>query len=185
MKKLIIFSLLSLPLFLAVTQVNAQRLDRANSVKVDRVQKADQVRPANATRLADRCEAVAEKIGNHVERYQNNTDKHQTRYDRIVARLNALVVRLQEAGIDTVELEVAISNFEQKLILFEAVTADYLAHLAEVQGLACSETEGEFRSALTHLKEHGQEVRLSAQDLKAYWQETLRPLITSLLSNNN
>ena len=131
-----------------------------------------------------RCDVIENRIAVQVARYENNAQKHTARYERMIARLNALVARLQADDVDTTELEAAIAVLDEKIQLFAHNAASYIESLRATQDFACGESEGDFREALAESRSLLQILRENAVDIRTYWQETLRPLITELVSTD-
>ena len=185
--------LLSLSLvFLAGTAVGAQTTDRPARTQplrpeaIEALEIRQEERQAQRQQWLDqRCDVLENHLSVQINRYQNNADKHTARYERMVARLNALVARLQADGVDTTKLEAAIGVFTEKVQLFAHNAASYVESLKATQGFACGESEGDFRNVLVESRSLLQILRENVLEIRTYWQETLRPLITQLVSTDS
>jgi exonuclease VII small subunit len=179
---LLSFSLFLLAAFpvLAKSTVQTVRMDSENASPTGLQQRQDR----SAQWMEQRCEVIEKRIEVQVARYESNAQQHTARYERMMARLNALVERLQADSVDTTELEAAIVVLDEKIQLFAHNAASYVESLRATQGFACGESEGDFREALTESRSLLQILRENVLDIRTYWQETLRPLITALVSTD-
>jgi hypothetical protein len=152
-------------------------LDGARTVRAEQAN-TQELRQANAEQ---RCQTIQNRFDVQVARYTNNTEKHTARYERMLTRLEALVVRLQTADIDTTGLEASIAVLEGKVDQFVSDANAFIAALGLAQETACDDSETNLLGQVVETRSLLQILREDVLDIRNYWQQTLRPLITSLV----
>lgn len=163
--------------------------DRTKRIEAYRQRVTDALSQAEERRIAGLCVAAQAVVG----RLQTNLDtvieNRRSRYAVVADKLNELVRKLQAAEVDTTELEAVIAELDALAdTVVEAVT-EYQTTLTDLAEMDCEADPSGFKAALSAAREQRAEIITSAQGVRSYFVDTIKPLLQTireqLVASNN
>jgi hypothetical protein len=127
-----------------------------------------------------RCQTITERVDLKVTRYTDNRTEHVQLYKNLVTRITNLLTKAADSGYDTTKLKADLTVLNDKIKNFDKVHADYITKLGATKSFACGNSEGEFLQALKEAKDSLLTVREAVLDIKAFFQNTIKPDVLAL-----
>jgi chromosome segregation ATPase len=136
--------------------------------------------PLTEDQASKKCETLTSKIQQRLGMYTKNKAKHLERYSGVEKRLTAMVAKLETRGMDVAKLKTDLATFKEKTAKLETTYADYISLLSSTEQYACGQSQGQFITQLNQARTQLQAVHTQAQELRHFFQNTLRPDIQAL-----
>lgn len=180
---IVILTLLLLPIFSSTSyaQVNAVNtrapMQNREGVK-ERV--AENLQEKRDDIKGNLCERATTGINNKINRFNTNREDHITRYTRLITRLEEIAVSLNNKGYDTVDLEEKTAILNDMIEDYIASYDDFVIELDDSTDLACGESDGAFRDALSSIKDSWNDLQQMRQDIRSYYSTEIRGAIKDL-----
>lgn len=166
------------PLLAAVPTPTINRTDEVRMEKID--QRKEQMTAEKEKRVAERCTAAAERSKKVLTHYAENYPKHVEAYKKTDEHVANVITRAKAQGKDTSELETVQKTLAGKVTLLDQQVAAVIAQINVAQGLACGDSQGQFVSEMKKARELTQTAFKTLQEIRAYYQQAVRPAIKRL-----
>jgi len=167
------------------TQVKTSREDQLKlrtqelQTKTANLQNA---REKEATRAAQRCEQIGQKIDTALSNYQNNRTSQINLYQAMAEKIQQILLKLQQNGIDVSTLQSDLQLFNVKIQQLNTDASAAMAQLQVAKQYECGNSQGQFMTQLGKARTLMQTVEKDAQDVRQFFQSKIRPDIETLRS---
>jgi hypothetical protein len=143
---------------------------------VPRQAAADVVMPTEKPRIeAKRCTMAKGRITNMTDTMRAVSERRATVYANMREKAVARVAVLKQKGYDTKKLEADLKTVNNQVEEYRAKATSLYAALAKAQDVACSDSEGDFKSALADARSQLKEVREAAQTIHKTFRTSVIP----------
>ena len=129
-----------------------------------------------------RCEAIEKKVNARFEKFLNNRQNHVNAYYKIDERLGNIIYELSEKGFDTSELEQALLTLQTLIADYRYLAGIFAEQLSILPEIDCTNPDGEYKKALTSLKNSHQEMVAKRKEIRAFYASDIRDAIKELRS---
>lgn len=126
------------------------------------------------------CETVEEAIDSTLTYFKSQYLDHNNTYQSLLLNLSTLNSKAEVLGYDTeeltdnlIELETLIESFTENFDTFEQ-------QMTRTRNLACSQNETLYIRQLDQAKDSLLEVRTSAEDISAFFEDTVKETVINL-----
>lgn len=135
---------------------------------------------AERAKIALKCEGAQTVIKTRKSVNQRADEARNKVYTRLTTRLESLVANLKSKEIDTTTLEATITELKSKVTLYSTAQSAFQQSLQDLSLLECKTDPEGFKAALETVRTNQQSVFKSAQDIKTYLKDTLKPELVKL-----
>ena len=132
------------------------------------------------SKIALKCEGAQTVVKTRKSVNQKADEARNKVYTRVIAKLESLVANLKAKDVDTASLETIITELRSKVALYATAQSAFQQSLLDLSSLECKTDPEGFKAALETVRTNQQSVFRSAQDIKAYLKDTLKPELVKL-----
>lgn len=129
---------------------------------------------------AARCDVIESRVATITTRHENNKSRNVIAYENMYTRLTKVASRFEAKGLDVSTLTADLAILNNKIIKLKTDHATYLTSLLDSKQYACGKSEGEFKSTLTQARAKMAIVKTDIQDIKNFYQTTIKTDVTAL-----
>lgn len=127
-----------------------------------------------------KCQEVQKKMQNRIANFDEGKTRRVNAYNNLKDRIAKFITSAKERGYDTRELEANLKVLEGKIQAFSEKYKIFITKLSGKSNYICQSTEEKFRGNLQEARIAIKEVQASAQEIKNYVADVIRPNIKKL-----
>jgi hypothetical protein len=151
--------------------------DRINRIKENASQR---VAEAEQRRIENRCENAQQRINNLRTRLSDVIEKRREAYQNTSTRIEELSQKLKAAGVDTTELDLAISEMQTVLVEARNSVDSYMQNLADMTEMECTVDGEGFKLLLEDARAKRAEILSTQLSIKTIKDEQLKPALEEI-----
>ena len=130
-----------------------------------------------------KCENVKSRIDAHIIKYNNVRRLHVHRKEVVAQKGDKIVEIAKKKGADTIELEAALLEMQEKLTAIIEKYDELIAKLEDISDNACDyATPDALKEDIDEAKTLAASIKERIQEAKEYWRSTVKPLFQDLVS---
>jgi Mrp family chromosome partitioning ATPase len=126
------------------------------------------------------CATLENKIDTLITGVNSNRKKHIEAYNNLIGSADNLLEKLNKQGYDTAKARSAAAFLNTKIIKFGKDLNDYKKALEDTRSYACGDSGGQYAAKLTAARELQKIVREDVQDIRQFYQKTLKSALNEL-----
>lgn len=130
---------------------------------------------------ADKCENIANRIANRINRYENNGQMLQKVYGNMKTRLTRLSAQLKTSGADTAKLDADLVTLYAKIDKMFVDQTEFMTALKATQTATCGSTEGDFKTQIENARKVPELIKQDRADIKAFFQTTIKADLQAIM----
>lgn len=157
-----------------------KKLNREKRLQEYKEKRTTKLTAAQEQQLKAKCQGaqvVTQKLVDNAEKVKT---LREAQYGKVSSKLTQLVERLKMAKVETAEIEKAVSGFSEQSTAFLTAIDSYKTTLDDLSEMECATDPVAFRAALEEAKTQRVALVKSSQDLRKYYNETIKPALQVL-----
>jgi hypothetical protein len=131
-------------------------------------------------RLQTRCKNATGQFSALNGRIKGIETSRTQVYENLISRLTGLSTKLQERGVDTTEFDAQVVELQEKITTFQTDLATYKQVVSDLEAMDCATDAEAFKASLEAARTARDKVKMDAQDIKAYVNETIKPTLKAI-----
>ncbi len=126
------------------------------------------------------CVRVTQRVQNRVSFYESAQEKWGHIHQGVISRLKNLTQKLDAKGCDTIQVKTDITAFEKLIAEYASLFKDFMAATRQVQTYSCQADASGRQTAFTAARQKHQLAKAKRQEIRLFYQQTLRPDVKAL-----
>ncbi|MEI6222350.1 MAG: hypothetical protein WCP97_06310 [bacterium] len=167
-------------IFATLTVFAAPAQETVEARRTEISQKREDAKATVTEKRDEKCESLTKKVELTLTRFSNNKDRHIATYTKISEKVKDINTRLKDKGYDISKLQADEQTLNEKIKKIGADYALFIEKLDKTKGLACGQSNGEFKTALQDAQAELKIVREDILATRLFYQTTMRADIQSL-----
>jgi chromosome segregation ATPase len=135
---------------------------------------------AEKTKLLSKCQASQGKLSSIRGRIKGIETSRAQVYKNVTNHLKNLSEKLENKGVDTAELDAAITELETKIQAFTTDLATYKQAVADLADMDCKSDPEGFKASLETARTALKKVSEDAAAVKAHVKDVIKPLLKEI-----